>query len=285
MKKASFLLIALLMIIIGYKSFFFVVDITEYAIVTELGKPKKTVKEPGVYFRIPFAQQIIFFSKKLMEYDAPPSEILTKDKKTLVVDNYCRWKIVEPLKFYLAFRDVRSALARIDDIIYSEMRIELGKHNLIDVVSDNRNEIMRNVTKASRIKAKDFGIEIIDIRIKRADLPPENEKAVYARMKAERERIAKQYRSEGREEAQKIRARTEKERTIILAEAYRKVQKIKGDTDAKVIKIYAEAFSQDPDFYDFLKKLEVYEQTFDDKTKLFLSTDSYFFRLLKEGTK
>ncbi|MGA1846472.1 protease modulator HflC [Deferribacter abyssi] len=283
MKKAIFLLIALIMLLVGYKSFFFVVDITEYAIVTELGKPKKTVKEPGLYFRIPFVQQIIFFSKKLLEYDAPPSEILTKDKKTLVVDNYCRWKIVEPLKFYLSFRDVRSALARIDDIIYSEMRIELGKHNLIDVVSDNRNEIMRNVTKASRIKAKDFGIEIIDIRIKRADLPPENEKAVYARMKAERARIAKQYRSEGREEAQKIRAKTEKERTIILAEAYRKVQRIKGDTDAKVIKIYAEAYNLDPDFYDFLKKLEVYEQTFDNKTKLFISTDSYFFKLLKKG--
>ncbi|MGA1862280.1 protease modulator HflC [Deferribacter thermophilus] len=281
MKKGSIIFIIIFVLIIGYKSFFFVVDVTEYAIITQLGKPKKTITEPGLYFRLPFIQNIIFFSKKLMEYDAPPSEILTKDKKALVVDNYCRWKIIEPLKFYLSFRDVRSALARIDDIIYSEMRIELGKHDLIDVVSKNRNEIMKNVTIASKLKAKDFGIEIVDIRIKRADLPPENEKAVYARMKAERERIAKQYRSEGYEEAQKIRAKTEKERTIILAEAYRKVQEIKGETDAKVIKIYADAFSQDPEFYDFLKKLEVYENSFDNKTKLFLSTNSEIYKMLK----
>lgn len=281
MKKGAILLILIFGVIIAYKSFFFVVDVTEYAIITQLGKPKKTITEPGLYLRLPFIQNIIFFSKKLMEYDAPPSEILTKDKKALVVDNYCRWKIIEPLKFYLSFRDVRSALARIDDIIYSEMRIELGKHNLIDVVSKNRNEIMKNVTIASKLKAKDFGIEIIDIRIKRADLPPENEKAVYARMKAERERIAKQYRSEGYEEAQKIRAKTEKERTIILAEAYRKVQEIKGNTDAKVIKIYADAFSKDPNFYDFLKKLEVYENSFDNKTKLFLSTNSEIYKMIK----
>ncbi|BAI80996.1 membrane protease subunit HflC [Deferribacter desulfuricans SSM1] len=281
MKKGAILLILIFGVIIAYKSFFFVVDVTEYAIITQLGKPKKTITEPGLYLRLPFIQNIIFFSKKLMEYDAPPSEILTKDKKALVVDNYCRWKIIEPLKFYLSFRDVRSALARIDDIIYSEMRIELGKHNLIDVVSKNRNEIMKNVTIASKLKAKDFGIEIIDIRIKRADLPPENEKAVYARMKAERERIAKQYRSEGYEEAQKIRAKTEKERTIILAEAYRKVQEIKGNTDAKVIKIYADAFSKDPNFYDFLKKLEVHENSFDNKTKLFLSTNSEIYKMLK----
>ncbi len=265
--------------------FFYVVDVTESAILLYFGKPVKVIKEPGLQMRIPVAHSVIKLSNKLQEYDAPPSDIITKDKKNLVVDNFCRWRIEDPLKFYKSVRDIYGAMSRLDDIIYSEMRIELGRHTLSEVISENRNEIMKNVTVLSTKKAKEYGIHILDIRIKRADLPPENEKAVFARMRAERNRIAKQYRSEGHEEAQKIKARTEKERTIILANAYRKVQEIKGKTDAEVIKIYANAYNQDKDFYEFMKTLEIYENILDKDSKFFMTTDSKLFDLLKNGIK
>lgn len=163
------------------------------------------------------------------------------------------------------------------------MRNELGKHTLLEVVSQNRQQIMDNVTVLTKKKALEYGIDIYDVRIKRADLPVQNEKAVYARMKAERERIAKQYRSEGREEAQVIKATTEKEKAIILANAYKKVQEIKGKTDAKVIDIYAKAYSKDPSFFEFYKSLSVYENVLTTGTEFFLSTNNNIFKVLEEG--
>lgn len=265
--------------------FLYTVDVTEQVIVLYFGKPVKVIKEPGIQFKLPIAHRIIKLSKKLQEYDAPPSDIITKDKKNLVVDNYCRWQIEDPLKFYKSVRDVYGALSRLDDIIYSEMRIELGQHTLSEVVSENRNEIMSNVTRLSTEKAKEYGIQIIDIRIKRADLPEENEKAVFARMRAERSRIAKQYRSEGLEEAQKIKAKTEKERTIILANAYKTVQQIKGKTDAGVIKVYADAYNKDKAFYEFSKSLEVYRDILNKDTDYFLTTDSDILKMIKAGVR
>jgi len=275
--------VVVLLIIAPISGAFFVVKVNEQAIVTYLGKVVKVIREPGLYFKVPFLYNVSYLSKMLLEYDAPVSEIITKDKKNLVLDNYCRWKIEDPLKFYLSVRDVNGAMSRIDDIIYSEMRIELGQHTLTEVISVNRNDIMANVTNAAKEKAKVYGIDIVDIRIKRADLPAENEKAVYERMRAERMRIAKQYRSEGLEEAQKIKAKTEKERKIILAEAYKKVQEIKGETDAKVIKIYADAFSKDPKFYEFMKTLEVYSEALGNDGKYFLTTDSKLLQLFDMG--
>ncbi len=276
--------IVIVIILAAAGGFFYIVDVTESAILLYFGKPVKVIKEPGLQMRIPIANTVVKLSNKLQEYDAPPSEIITKDKKNLVVDNFCRWRIEDPLKFYKSVRDIYGAMSRLDDIIYSEMRIELGQHTLSEVISENRDEIMKNVTVLSTKKAKEYGIHILDIRIKRADLPAENEKAVFARMRAERNRIAKQYRSEGHEEAQKIKARTEKERTIILANAYRKVQEIKGKTDAEVIKIYANAYNQDKEFYEFMKTLEIYENILDKNSKFFMTTDSKLFHLLKNGT-
>lgn len=273
----------IIFILASFTGVFFIVQVNEQAIVTRLGKIVRTIKDPGIYFKIPFVNDVNYLSKMLLEYDAPVSEILTKDKKNLVLDNYCRWKIDDPLKFFLSVRDVYGAMSRIDDIIYSEMRIELGQHTLQEVISTNRTSVMQNVTKLSKEKALVYGIEIVDIRIKRADLPAENEKAVFERMKAERTRIAKQYRSEGLEESQKIKARTEKESKIIIADAYRKVQEIKGETDEKVIKIYADAFNQDTNFYEFMKTLEVYSDALGKNSKYFLSTDSKILRLLKSG--
>jgi membrane protease subunit HflC len=278
-------ILIILVIAAAFSGVFYTVDVTEQAILLYFGKPVKVIKEPGLQMRIPVAHTVIKLSKMLQEYDAPPSDIITKDKKNLVVDNYCRWKIHDPLKFYKSVRDVYGAFSRLDDIIYSEMRIELGQHTLSEVISENRNEIMKNVTNLSRVKAKEYGIEIVDIRIKRADLPEENEKAVFARMRAERSRIAKQYRSEGLEEAQKIKAKTEKERTIILANAYKKVQEIKGKTDALVINEYAQAYNQDKDFYEFSRSLQVYEEILNNKTNYFLTTDTKLLKMIKQGSK
>ncbi|MBQ3033074.1 MAG: protease modulator HflC, partial [Deferribacterales bacterium] len=264
---------------------FYSVDVTEQAIVTRLGKPVRTVSEPGLHFKLPFIENATFFSKMLLDYDTSPSEILTKDKKTLVIDNYCRWYIDDPLKFFLTVKNEVGAFPRIEDIVYSEMRVELARHDLIDVINQNRTEIMENVKMQAKEKAKEYGIVIQDIRVKRADLPAENEKAVYARMSTERQRIAKQYRSEGMEEAQKIKARTDKERAVIMAEAYRKVETTKGEADAKVIKIYADTYRKDPAFFEFYKSLDAYEKIIKEDTDLYLTTDSSLFRLLNSAGK
>lgn len=283
MKFAPIIPIILIGIFGLYKTATFTVQVDQSAVLTLLGKPVKEYSTPGIRFKIPFAHNVVYFSKKLIEYDADPSEIITNDKKNLVIDNFCRWRVADPLEFYLTVKSYGEAFNRLEDIIYSEMRNELGKHTLIEIISHNRQEIMDNVTNLTRKKAQEFGIEIFDVRIKRADLPIQNEKAVYARMKAERERIAKQYRSEGQEEAQKIKARTEKEKAIILANAYQKEQEIKGETDAKVIDIYAKAYGKDPAFFEFYKSLSVYENVLKDGTEFFLSTDNNIFKVLEEG--
>ena len=185
------------------------------------------------------------------------------------------------MKFYRAVRTINGGLGRIDPIVYSEIRVELGKHNLTEIVDKRREKIMGIVTEEARNKLDEYGIEIIDVRIKRADLSQENEKAVFDRMIAERERQAKQYRSEGEEEALKIRAETDKKKTIILAEAYKESQKISGEGDARAVEIYAGAYKSDPDFYEFVRTLEAYQKVIDDKTTLILSTDSELLDLMK----
>ncbi len=274
--------IIILIIVVAFIGFMsvYTVDVTEQAIVTRLGKPVRTVSEPGLHFIIPFIESPSYFSKKLLDYDASPSEILTKDKKNLIVDNYCKWYISDPLKFFLTVKNEAGAASRIDDIVYSEMRNELARHDLIDVINQNRQEIMANVTLQAKEKALEYGIDIHDIRVKRADLPTENEMAVYARMSTERQRIATQYRSEGMEEAQKIKARTDKEKEVIMAEAYRKVETTKGEADAKVIKIYADAYKKDENFFEFYRTIEAYRNVIKPDTEMYLTTDSKLFEVI-----
>ena len=221
------------------------------------------------------------FEKRILEYDAEPKAILSLDKKRLEVDNYARWRISDPLTFYRAVRTINGGLSRIDPIVYSELRVELGKHNLTEIVDKRREKIMRIVTEKASEKLKEYGIDVVDVRIKRADLSQENERAVFDRMIAERERQAKQYRSEGEEEALKIRAETDKDRAIILAEAYKKAQEISGEGDAKAVEIYAKAFKSDPSFYEFTRTLETYQKMIDTNTTLILSTDSDLLNLIK----
>jgi len=280
MKKGTLLIILIVAILILANLSLFIVDETKQAIVLQFGKPIKAISEPGLNWKIPFIQNVVFFEDRLLVYDAAPTEIITKDKKTLIVDNYARWKIIDPLKFLQTVRDLNGAQTRLDDIVYSELRVDLGLFNMSEIVSEIRESIMERVTKISNEKANTYGIEIVDVRIKRIDLPPENEKFIFDRMKAERERIAKQYRAEGQEESAKIIAETEREKTVILAEAYKTAQILKGEGEAEAVRIYAESFNQDPEFYKFYRTLESYRLTFKDKTTVLLSTDSEFLKYL-----
>ena len=261
---------------------FFVVDITETALVVQLGKPVRNVTDPGLNFKIPFIQEVTRFDKRLLDYDSPPQEVITQDKKALLIDNFAKWRIIDPLKVYQAFRTQRGALQRLHDIIYSELRVELGRHDLSEIVSKTRSDIMRVVTERSTEKASAFGIEIQDVRIKRADLPEQNEKNVFARMQAERERQAKQYRAEGAEEAQKIRSEAEKDREIILAEAYKESEELRGGGDAKAFKIYASAYRKNPKFFEFTRSMEAYKKSFGEKSTIVMGPDSEFFKFLKK---
>ncbi len=276
--KALFTLIIIFIIFFGIKGTFYTVDQTENAIVLQLGKPVKEIESPGLHFKLPFIQNVIFFDNRVLEYDSAPAEILTQDKKNLVVDNYAKWKIKSPLRFYETVKNYYGAQERLDDIIYSELRVVLGKHTLQEIVSLKRSEIMTFITENCNKIAKKYGIEVIDVRIKRADLPPENERHVYDRMKAERYRQAKKYRSEGMEQSLKIKSQTDKEKNIILSEAKKKAEIIKGQGEAKAIEIYGKAFSQDKNFYEFYRTMQAYQNSLTKKNRVILTPDNEFLK-------
>ena len=259
------------------------VDETEQIVILQFGKPIRTIKDPGLNWKFPAPFQTSnSFEKRLLEYDVPPEEILSKDKKSLIIDNYVRWRIVDPLLFLQTVKAVPTAKTRLDDIVYSELSQELGTHDMVEIITETRGLIMEKVTKASNEETSKYGIEVIDVRIRRVDLPRENEASIYARMEAERKRQANKFRSEGEEEAQKIRAATDRDKTVILAEAYKKAQKIRGEGEAKALDIYAASYSKDSDFYEFTRTLETYEKVIDKKTTLVLPGDSKLFKELTQ---
>ena len=262
----------------------YTVNEVEQMIITQFGKPVgEPVTSAGLKVKIPFIQEINPIDKRILEWDGSPSDMPTKDKLYISVDLFARWRIVDPLKFLRTVGNEVGAQARLDDIIYSELRQELGRKDLLAIVATDRESLMAEVTQESDKKARQYGIEIVDVRLKRADLPDENLIAIFGRMKAERNRIARQYRSQGKEEAQKIRATTDKERDILLADAYEKEQNLKGFGDAKSIETTAKAFGQDTEFYSFLKSLEVYRASLKEKTTLLMPADSEFLRFLKSS--
>jgi len=282
MKKLLTILLPILAVA-GFSSIF-IVDETQQVVILQLGKPVKTVTKPGLNVKLPFPfQEKITFDDRLLEYDSPPEEILSKDKKSLIVDNYVRWKIVDPLQFLKTVQAIPTAKSRMDDIVYSELRRELGTHDMVEIITENREEIMDIVTRQSNSATLAYGISVVDVRIRRVDLPAENEESIYARMEAERKRQANKFRSEGEEEAQKIRAATDRDKTIILADAYKEAEKIRGEGDAKAVQIYARSYSADPKFYEFVRTLDTYKQVVDDKTTLVLPSGSKLFKLLMDG--
>lgn len=274
----SLTVVILVLVVIGTFNSVFRVWETEQVVITKFGKPVDTVTDPGLHFRIPFIHKLRVFEKRLLDYDAASTEILTQDKKTLIVDNYAKWRIIDPLRLLQAVQNEFGAQRRLDDIIYSELRVELGRHAFHTIISEKRGEIMEVVTKKSDEKAREYGVEVIDVRIKRADLPRENENAIFARMDAERKRIANQYRSEGDEEALKIRAETDKQAVIILATAEKTAEQTRGEGDAEATRVYAQAFNRNQKFYGLVRTLEAYENTIDSTTTIILSPDADFFK-------
>ncbi len=281
MKQNVVIILGIIVIVLA-SSTMFMVHMTQSAIVLQLQKPIKTISTPGLNFKIPFMQQVRYFSNQLLDRDSPPAEVITKDKKNLLIDNFTVWRIVDPLRFLETVRDERGAELRLDDILYSELRVEIGTHDLVDIVTETREDIMAKVSKEANRKAAEYGIEVVEVRIKRTDLPPEIANSIYNRMRTERERIAKEYRSEGKEEATKIRAETDKERTILIAEAYKTEQAVRGEGDAKSIKIYADAFEKDPGFYSFIRSMEAYKNSLKTDTTILLSEDSDFLKFLNK---
>lgn len=272
--------IGAILVFLGLTSVF-IVDETEQVVILQFGKPVRIITEPGLHMKVPFPiQEKNVFDNRLLEYDSPPEEILSKDKKSLIVDNYVRWKIVDPLQFLKTVQAIPTALSRMDDIVYSELRRELGTHDMVEIITENREELMEKVTVASNLSTRDYGIEVVDVRIRRVDLPSQNEESIYARMDAERKRQANKFRSEGEEEAQKIRATTDRDKTIILADAYKQAERIRGEGDAKAVEVYADAYSADPKFYEFVRTLDAYKKIINDKTMLVIPSDSRLFKLL-----
>jgi membrane protease subunit HflC len=280
----AFIPIALLGLLFVGSNAFFIVNENEQSVVTQFGRFVRKVQEPGFYVKTPFIQSIVYYDNRLLGHDVQPTEVVTKDKRTLVIDNFAKWKITDPEQFYKRAKTEAVAKDRLRDIIYSELRLDFGAHNLAEIVSTKRSSLMEQVTERANAKLQELkmGVEIVDIRIKRADLPPENQLAVFNRMREERKRIARQFRSEGKEEAQNIRATTDKEKVIILAQAYKKEQQIRGEGDAKSIKITAAAFGQDEDFYAFIRSLEAYRKSLVNNGSMVLTPDSPFLKYMRK---
>ncbi len=235
----------------------YIVDETEYAIVLRFGQIRQVISEPGLNFKTPFLDNVVKLNKRYLIYDIPPEKVLTNDKKTLIVDSYTIWKISDPKKFIETMRNVNLAFSRIDDVVYSGLRNTLGKLNFDTIVTQERT-FLQDVTNFAKSNLKDFGIEILDVRVKRTDLPRENRLATFERMKSERQSIAALIRADGQRIAQEIRAEADKKATVILAEAKSKAEQIKGTGEASATQIYAETFSKSSKFYNTWKTLETY---------------------------
>ena len=269
-----------LVVLIGLSAATYVVPEWQQAIVTQFGQPIRTVREPGLYWKVPLLHTVTVFDKRVLAADTGGAEYLTLDKKRLLIDHISRWSIVDPLQFFRTVRNERGAMARLDDIITARLRQEIAKETFQQIIREKREVIMETVTAEARQLATPFGIRVIDVRVKRADLPPEVQASVFARMQAERQRIALRYRAEGEEKGREIRARADKEKEIILAKAYQESQGLRGTGDAQATAVTGQAFGQDAGFYGFVRRLETYEKVFSPDTTIVLRPDSDFLRYL-----
>jgi len=308
MKVLAAFIVLLFIVGVVASQVLYTIDMTQQAVITEFGKPVGEVREPGLHFKKPIIQKVNYFDKRWLEWDGYPTQIPTLDKKYIFVDTFARWRITEPLKFFQSVKDERTAQARLDDIIDGAVRNHITKYNLIEAVrSTNRPMFIELMEERARDEVEEtetisagreritaeiredasrllpqYGIELVDVRIKRIIYEETVLKKVYERMMAERKRMAEKNRSEGQAQREEILGRKERELKTILSEAYRKSQEIKGKADAEATRIYAEAYNKDPEFYSFLNTLEAYKESLKSNTTVVLSTDSDFFRYLKD---
>jgi len=279
MKLGKFLLPVIIVIgLTVYLSLFTVKEINQ-AIVLQFGDPKKVLAEPGLQVKIPFIQNVVFLDRRILSLDPQPEEVIASDQKRLIVDAYARFRIVDPLKFYISVGDERVARSRLATIINSRLRSVLGKQSLATLLSEDRTKQMAIIQEGVNTEAEKFGITIIDVRIKRADLPQANSEAIYKRMQTEREREAKEFRAKGAEMAVTITSTADKEVTVLLANAKKQSEIMKGEGDGQRNKIFANAFGKDPEFFSFYRAMQAYEKALiGGDTSLILSPDSDFFK-------
>jgi len=264
--------------VIAFFSIFIVKEVNQ-AIVLQFGDPKKIITKPGLNFKIPFIQNVVFLDKRILNLDAPPEEVIASDQKRLIVDAFARLQIIDPLKFYISVGNERVARSRLSTIINSRIRSVLGTQRLQTLLSEDRTKQMALIQEGVNNEAEKFGIRIVDVRIKRADLPQANSNAIFARMQTEREREAKEFRAKGAEMAVTITSTADKEVTVLLADAEKKSEIMKGEGDGQRNKIFAEAFGQDPEFFAFYRAMQAYEKALiGGETSLILSPDSEFFK-------
>lgn len=281
MKHTVFVII---LIILGLAAFvvyqsMFIVNQTQMALVLEFGKPKRTLSEPGLNWKIPIVQTVDFFDKRILALETEQQEVIAADQKRLVVDAFARYRIINPLLFYQTLRDQEVARSRLGAVMDASLRRVLGTASFTDVVRDKRDELMRQIAGQVNKEAEDFGVEIVDVRIKRADLPEANSQAIYGRMKTERERQAAEIRAGGVEASKRIKAEADRKVTVLIAEANSQAERTRGEGDAERNRIYADAFGRDPDFFAFYRSMQAYEEGLKTSdTRMVLSPNSEFFR-------
>ena len=286
MRGIKFIVPGIILIgVVIFQSLFIVQEISQ-AIVLQFGDPKKIITKAGLNFKLPFIQNVVYLDKRILNLDNDPEEVIAADQKRLIVDAFARFKIVDPLKFYISVGNERVARSRLSTIINSRIRGVLGTQELATLLSTDRARQMQIIQSQVNEEAKNFGITIVDVRIKRADLPPANSEAIYKRMQTEREREAKEFRAQGAEIAQKIRSTADKDVTVILAQANKKSEIMKGEGDGERNKIFANAFGKDPQFFAFYRAMQAYEKALiGGETSLVLSPDSEFFKFFGKSIK
>ena len=263
----------------------FIVEQTQQAIVLFFGKPQKTIQDPGLYFKIPFGEEVVYYDKRVLDLDPPKERMILADQKRLDVDSYARYRIIDPLLFYQTTRRVTEVPGKLSPIINSSLRRVLGNETLLEILSGKRATIMVDIQKAVNDAVMRFGMEIVKVRVRRADYPDETRSNIENRMKSEREREAKEFRARGFEMAEGIRADAGKQKIVILAEAQKKAETLRGEGDGLAIKIYADAFGQDPEFFAFYRSMQAYKKSMDSQdTTMVLSPNSDFFRFFGDMT-
>jgi membrane protease subunit HflC len=273
-------LVVLAAIVLGVFTGLFIVNQNEQALVLQFGQPQRVIREAGLHFKKPFLiEEVVRYDRRVLDFEPPSEEVIASDQKRLVVDSFARFRIIDPLLFFQSVGTEIGARGRLGATISGSLRRVLGGVTLASVLSDERDRIMRQITEEVSRQARAFGIEVIDVRLRRADLPEENSQAIYARMQSEREREAREFRAQGAEFAQRIRSVAERERTVLIAEAQREAQIKRGQGDGESVKIYADAFGRDPSFFAFYRSMQAYREALGNRdTTMVLSPDSEFFR-------
>ncbi len=275
--------IGLIVVAILASASLFTVNETQQALVLQFGEPRRVIKEPGLKIKIPFIQNVVIMDRRVLDLDPPVEQVILADQKRLDVDAFARYRIHNPLRFYQTVTNEVRAENRMNSIVNSALRRVLGSVTLLAVLSEERARVMNDIRAQVNAEAQDLGIEIVDVRIRRADLPEETSQSIFARMRSEREREAAEARAQGQEQSQQIRSRAERERTVLLAEAQRDAQKLRGEGDNQALRIIAEATSSDPQFYTYYRSLEAYRKTMSKgDTTYVLSPDSSFFRFFRD---